>query len=593
MTTSGEFPVNIHTIGVQGPVSLAALSNGYFVAVWVDQNGNNGAQSGDLIKVKVFDSTGTTVVEEFLATPFESPTPDVYVEGLYGRNSLPFVTALNDGGFIVSWYERQIDLENLYENFRFAKIYDSSGQVSVETFRVVPPYDDEDISAAITVLETASQSPIDRTVLTNGHSVRVWPYEYPVYNPNGANELKAEILDADGRVIRAEFLVNTITTGFRYNAQIAALADGGFVVVWRDLSQTLGDSSVEAIHAKVFAANGDVVRDEFLVNSVTEGAQHSPVVTSLADGGFVIAWEDASVVDEISETGISIKAKVFSAKGEEVENVLATGQIEVQEGSLQIKLGPGATVELPQDSDFMVIRDAQGVQWLVGDRLGESEEVLPIELDYNGRKVSLSLKINVNPLEREGATRQDGTDGDDDLSSVMGGRVSFGGDGDDNFVNVMGINHNDGNAGDDIILGGFQNDYLLGGAGDDVLVGDISQVFGGSDTLDGGTGNDYLMGGIGADIFVFRPAGDTDTIASFDFRALRSGTPIDQLALSADFVIGQDKIQLEGFSQVTAETVTRYITSSAQGAIFQAEGTTIYLQQVDAGLFSADDFIFV
>lgn len=586
MAASGEFTINIHTIGLQFDVKIAALPNGYFVAVWIDQNGNNGAKSDNLVKVKVFDAMGVTVVEELLTTPFESPTPDIYVSEHYGRNTLAYVAPLADGGFIVSWWENQ--------KVRLAQIYDSSFQLSEDTFSFELPPDGEEIEEAIdALLNVRWNSPVDETVLANGLSVRVWRYEYPYYDPRDFNELKAEILNADGNVIKAEFLVNTITTGFRYDQQITALANGGFVVVWRDLSNTFGDDSISAIHAKVFDANGDVVKDEFLVNDATEGAQHSPIVTSLADGGFVIAWEDDSVLDEITETGAVIKAKVFDAQGDAIENILATGMVEIDEGSFQIKLGPGATVELPQDSDLKVVRDEQGVQWLIGDRLGESEESMPIDLSYGARKVSLQLKLKVKPLLFDDATRSDGSEGDDNLVNIFGNKVSFGGKGNDRFLNIMGVNRNDGNAGDDIILGGFQNDHLLGGRGEDVLVGDISQVFGGSDTLDGGTGHDLLMGGIGADTFVFRPAGDTDTIAAFDFHALRRGTPVDELELMADFTIGQDKIQLKDFAEVTAETLTDYLTSSATGAVFSAEGTTIYVHQVDAGLLSADDFIFV
>jgi hypothetical protein len=323
------------------------------------------------------------------------------------------------------------------------------------------------------------------------------------------------------------------------------------------------------------------------------GRNIRPLSPAWPNSGFVIAWEDDSVLDEITETGAVIKAKVFDAQGDAIENILATGMVEIDEGSFQIKLGPGATVELPQDSDLKVVRDEQGVQWLIGDRLGESEESMPIDLSYGGRKVSLQIKLKVKPLLFDDATRSDGSEGDDNLVNIFGNKVSFGGKGNDRFLNIMGVNRNDRNAGDDIILGGFQNDHLLGGRGEDVLIGDISQVFGGSDILDGGTGHDLLMGGIGADIFVFRPAGDTDTIAAFDFHALRRGTPVDELELMADFTIGQDKIQLKDFAEVTPETLTDYLTNSATGAVFSAEGTTIYVHQVNAALLSADAFIFV
>jgi hypothetical protein len=52
MAASGEFTVNIHTIGLQFDVKIAALPNGYFVAVWIDQNGNNGPSRAIWLRLK-------------------------------------------------------------------------------------------------------------------------------------------------------------------------------------------------------------------------------------------------------------------------------------------------------------------------------------------------------------------------------------------------------------------------------------------------------------------------------------------------------------------------------------------------------------
>ena len=74
--------------------------------------------------------------------------------------------------------------------------------------------------------------------------------------------------------------------------------------------------------------------------------------------------------------------------------------------------------------------------------------------------------------------RQTGTDDDDILARLIGGRT-------------------DGLGGDDTILGGFGNDRIKGGDGDDLI-----RARTGRDVLDGGTGNDDLRAGRGNDILI-------------------------------------------------------------------------------------------
>jgi hypothetical protein len=53
-----------------------------------------------------------------------------------------------------------------------------------------------------------------------------------------------------------------------------------------------GDDSGFAIKAQMFAASGDRIGSEFLVNTATIGGQLHPSITSLSNGGFVVSWVD-------------------------------------------------------------------------------------------------------------------------------------------------------------------------------------------------------------------------------------------------------------------------------------------------------------
>ena len=145
-----------------------------------------------------------------------------------------------------------------------------------------------------------------------------------------------------------------------------------------------------------------------------------------------------------------------------------------------------------------------------------------------------------------------GAGGNDFISGGLGQDTLVGGDGndslygDDNVDLLNGGNGNDwleggngndslsGDGGNDTLIGGYGSDALNGGLGNDVLIGldgnDTISGGDGNDTLNGGTGENLLTGGAGADIFVFGP------------------TNQGLVSTVTDFVSGQDKIDLSGFS---------------------------------------------
>jgi Ca2+-binding RTX toxin-like protein len=108
-----------------------------------------------------------------------------------------------------------------------------------------------------------------------------------------------------------DFLVNTTTANAQTQPSIAALADGCFVVVWTDASQTAGDTSQGAIRGQIFNADGSKQFFEFRINSVTTGDQLYPAVAALPDGGFVVTWHTATG----DASGTAIAGQVFDSNG--------------------------------------------------------------------------------------------------------------------------------------------------------------------------------------------------------------------------------------------------------------------------------------
>jgi hypothetical protein len=127
--------------------------------------------------------------------------------------------------------------------------------------------------------------------LLDGGFVVVW---------SRSNDIFARRYDAEGNATGVAFPVNSTTDSFQFNQAVAALADGGFIVVWQSFAQ---DGSVNGVFGQRYAAAGTPTGEEFPVNRSTLNQQTRPAVAGFpaADGGgFVVVWQsdhDGSDVD--------------------------------------------------------------------------------------------------------------------------------------------------------------------------------------------------------------------------------------------------------------------------------------------------------
>src|SRR3989442_1074854 len=83
---------------------------------------------------------------------------------------------------------------------------------------------------------------------------------------------------------RAEFQVNTYTTGFQGYPAIATDAAGNFVVVWEDRPR---DGSYTGIFGQRFTSSGALSDGDFQINVYTPDFQFIPKVGADLAGNFV------------------------------------------------------------------------------------------------------------------------------------------------------------------------------------------------------------------------------------------------------------------------------------------------------------------
>ena len=81
--------------------------------------------------------------------------------------------------------------------------------------------------------------------------------------------------------------MNTWVDDQQTDPQVAALATGGFVVIWRSEDQ---DFSGGGIYGQRYSSSGVQIGNEFQVNTVWSGQQGEPAVAATPDGGFVVSW---------------------------------------------------------------------------------------------------------------------------------------------------------------------------------------------------------------------------------------------------------------------------------------------------------------
>ena len=176
------------------------------------------------------------------------------------------IAQLSDGGWVVTWESNDGSDGGIYQ-----QRYGANGQpVGIET--------------RVNTTTTRSQEEPSVTGLTDGGWVVTWSSQvqdgsgYGIYQQRYA---------ADGTKVGNETLVNTYTTNGQSLSNVAALADGGWLITWTSYGQ---DGSQNGIYQQRYAADGIAAGAETRVNTTTAGSQANSSVTMLADGGWVVTW---------------------------------------------------------------------------------------------------------------------------------------------------------------------------------------------------------------------------------------------------------------------------------------------------------------
>ncbi|MBO3705820.1 MAG: hypothetical protein J5X21_05380 [Candidatus Accumulibacter sp.] len=299
-----EFQVNTTTASTQWQPSVVALQGGGFAVAWSGYN-QIGSTSYDVVG-RTFDNTGTATSTEFV---INNPAA-TYAN--YDQ-SQPALAALQSGGFVALWYANYDQADNTWAEI-WGQHFTSAGVRSGDVFKV----------NTSTGFQANSQDSPQAATLADGRYVVVWRSN----DQDGSSAgVYGQRFNADGTMDGAEFRANTYTANGQYQQDVAALNDGGYVVVWG--SDSNQDTSGWGVYGQRYDSSGNAVGGEFRVNYTVSGTQYVPAVAALANGGFVVSWTN----------GDEILFQQYDAAGRKVDS--------------EQLVNPTANYEYSNDSDLV------------------------------------------------------------------------------------------------------------------------------------------------------------------------------------------------------------------------------------------------
>jgi FG-GAP-like repeat len=349
---------------------IAALPDGGYVVVWMDQSGTHNPDGAAVVGQR-YDSAGNKVGGEVYLTPTGS-------ENQY----LPAVAVLPNGNIAVAFVDRfDVDLDNNI----YVRVFDSAlnfirvDVIDTGTNGTVDPsltaFGNGNYAVSYTVGSGADTDIVGRIVtsatgvvgaqfdIDNGTDNRHFSQLATLSNGNFVavyqDENAGSATDTD---IYYGIFTNTGTSLFVHDAvpggafgggaetdpDVAALRDGGFVVVWTD-----ADTATTEIRASIISNANIPVTSNIVVNTTTTGAQNNASVVALADGGFLVTWEDDNVN--------LVRAQRFDAAGNKI--------------GLQFTVKFGISGDTPEAA---LLTDGSHFAYAVGDVSGDADVMTSI-----------------------------------------------------------------------------------------------------------------------------------------------------------------------------------------------------------------------
>ncbi|GIT93233.1 hypothetical protein JANAI62_37230 [Jannaschia pagri] len=494
-----EFIANGFDSDDEREFDAAALEDGRFVVVYTD---DDGSPTSNRIRASEWttNADGTIGTRDSLTIAFTPTAGDVV--------SKPSVASQSDGSYVVAY------------QFTDDSAADGS-DTEVQAVRVAA---DATVGSPVTALAGSASSDItDIAALSNGNYVVVHEDRDSV---RADDALVFRILDGTTGIggSGAAFVTDTASNGESdVDASVIGLTGGGFVIAWQNV-----DSNDTDIKFQRYDNDGVAQGAVTLVDSDgTTDNNNEPHLIALADGGFVVAYDDDEdgtfAMQRFNAAGVSVGATVTRAPGGETQMGgigLADGRFittfkttaDIEAEIFDVRDNVNAPVYAPNDFQIGTLGD--DTFSASSDRVFGHDGNDTIT-DGSGPNQVFGGAGN-DSIGISAVSANESRDGGDDIDWLFGSgmangtiydllneevRFSTNTEAVTNFENVRGSSANEefigddgsneisGEGGNDTIKGGFGFDSLNGGDGNDLFFNATSEGF---DSIDGGIGDDTL-----------------------------------------------------------------------------------------------------
>lgn len=251
-----RFTVNSTATGQQTAPAIAMAPDGSFVVAWEDDPQNNGNAQ---IMVRGFRADGT---QRFADMSVHS--------SVAGKRIRPAIAMDSTGGFVVAWQDDS-DANDTYQIH--ARGFNADGTQRFGRITVNSVSAGQQRNPAIAMDST-------------GAFVVAWEDDQ---NNDGLSQILARAFHADGTQRLADFRVHAASGGHHIRPSISMAPDGGFAIAWQDDGDANGAYN---IRARILRANGTEWVAEQTINRVVAGQQLFPDVAFNASGSCVVVWQD-------------------------------------------------------------------------------------------------------------------------------------------------------------------------------------------------------------------------------------------------------------------------------------------------------------
>jgi|GEM_PF-2659530 len=297
---------------------VASYADGSFVVTWTEYDTTT---NSTLIMAEKFDANGVSLSGEVQVDMFNSNTSDF----------MPSIVAMDDGGFVVDWTKNEASGHTDIYGAR----YDASGNLYIDP--VTPAVMSSGAMFQVNADSTNSQVMSNSAKLADGSVVFVWSDNVSW----DSTVIEMRLFDADGNPKSTDLAINPAAYMSDEWPDVTALANGGYVVSWKESDDMMWSYSTKA---QVFTSDGVAVGAEFTLASMSSGMEDKPSIEGTADGGFVAVWTD---------NANGIQMRYFSADGTPVNDAPSTTMTEYADVAV---LSDGSEVVSWVDANVMYTR---------------------------------------------------------------------------------------------------------------------------------------------------------------------------------------------------------------------------------------------